>query len=432
MHINCLELTAAMLAVQVVAKDRSGVSILLQLDNQTAVAYINHLGGTVSLQLVQLAKALWLWALQQEIMLSAQHIPGVTNQVADAESRVTGGRLDWKLSPRVFRGSMLLGVLWRWICLHHACPLSWTGSSAGGRIQWRKQPMLFNRTGPPEGLCQPSLVFDRESSQTSESPAGSGDSSGPSVEGSVMVSSSLGDALGLSLVDSSLSGSISHDLQLSGNEFSAPASRMAYLREKFASQNLSGTARDLLLASWRTKSNKTYDSHFNKWLCWCSARGSDPISGPVSEIANFLAHLHKEGYRSSSLNVFRSAISSVHDKVDGVDVGKHPTVTRLLKGAFHERPPLPRYTSTWDVNAVLLYLKSLGPTSDLTLKQLTYKLVMLLALTRPSRSADLSSLSLARRRFCPEGVTFLPATLAKQSRQGKPLVEFFFPCFPHD
>ena len=286
--------------------------------------------------------------------------------------------------------------------------------------------------GPPEGLCQPSLVFDRESSQTSESPAGSGDSSGPSVEGSVMVSSSSGDALGLSSVDSSLSGSISHDLQLSGNEFSAPASRMAYLWEKFASQNLSGTARDLLLASWRTKSNKTYDSHFNKWLCWCSARGSDPISRPVSEIANFLAHLHKEGYRSSSLNVFRSAFSSVHDKVDGVDVGKHPTVTRLLKGAFYERPPLPRYTSTWDVNAVLLYLKSLGPTSDLTLKQLTYKLVMLLALTRPSRSADLSSLSLARRRFCPEGVTFLPATLAKQSRQGKPLVEFFFPCFPHD
>ena len=78
------------------------------------------------------------------------------------------------------------------------------------------------------------------------------------------------------------------------------------------------------------------------------------------------------------------------------------------------------------------YLKGLGPSADLTLKQLTYKLVMLLALTRPSHSADLSSLSLARRRFSPEGVTFLPATLAKQSRQGKPLAEFFFPSFSHD
>ena len=39
LHINCLELTAAALAVQAFAKDLSGISILLQLDNQTAVAY---------------------------------------------------------------------------------------------------------------------------------------------------------------------------------------------------------------------------------------------------------------------------------------------------------------------------------------------------------------------------------------------------------
>ena len=207
---------------------------------------------------------------------------------------------------------------------------------------------------------------------------------------------------------------------------------MAYLRGKFASQSLSRAAGDLLLSSWRTKSNKTYDSHFKKWVCWCTERGSDPISGPVSDVANFLADLHGEGYQSSSLNVFRSAISSVHDKVDGVEVGKHPIISRLLKGAFHLRPPLPRYSSTWSVDVVLQYLKGLGPTATLSLKSLTHKLVMLLALTRPSRSADLASLNLDRRRFSPEGVAFLPSRLAKQSRQGRPLVEYFFPSFPHD
>ena len=113
-------------------------------------------------------------------------------------------------------------------------------------------------------------------------------------------------------------------------------------------------------------------------------------------------------------------------------MGKHPTITRLLKGAFHERPPLPRYTSTWDVNRILQYLKGLGPSNGLTLKQLIHKLVILLALTRPSRSADLSSLSLARRQYSSEGVKFLLAALAKQSRQGKPLMEFFFRSFSHD
>ena len=104
LHINSLELTAATLAVQAFAKDRLGISILLQLDNQTAVAYINHLGGTVSLQLVQLAKTLWLWALQRDVTLLAQHIPrGVTNQVADEVSGTTTDPLDWKLSLEVFQ-----------------------------------------------------------------------------------------------------------------------------------------------------------------------------------------------------------------------------------------------------------------------------------------------------------------------------------------
>ena len=66
-------------------------------------------------------------------------------------------------------------------------------------------------------------------------------------------------------------------------------------------------------------------------------------------------------------------------------MGQHPLVTRLLKGAFNDRPPLPKYTSTWEVQVVLDYLQSLGENESLSLKQLKWKTVMLLALTRPSR-----------------------------------------------
>ena len=99
------------------------------------------------------------------------------------------------------------------------------------------------------------------------------------------------------------------------------------------------------------------------------------------------------------------------------------------KGLFNERPPLPRYTASWDVQTVIQYL---GPSTALPLKFLTFKLVMLLALTRPSCSADLVSLQLDRCHFRPEGVVFLPAALAKQSAQGKPLKEYFFPSFPNN
>ena len=46
----------------------------------------------------------------------------------------------------------------------------------------------------------------------------------------------------------------------------------------------------------------------------------------MSEVANFLASLFEEGYQYSSINAYRSAISSVHDRVDGVNVGQHPTI----------------------------------------------------------------------------------------------------------
>ena len=111
-------------------------------------------------------------------------------------------------------------------------------------------------------------------------------------------------------------------------------------------------------------------------------------------------------------------------------MGQHPLVTRLLKGAFHERPPQPRYTVTWNVATVTTYLDTLGDNDKLHLNDLTQKTAMLLALTRPSRSADLVGLSLDQRRYSPEGVTFIPTKLAKQSRQTKKSASFFFPAFP--
>lgn len=57
---------------------------------------------------------------------------------------------------------------------------------------------------------------------------------------------------------------------------------------------------------------------------------------------------------------------------------------------------------------------------------------MLLALTRPSRSIDLSNLNIKFRYFNPEGVTFKPTKLAKQSRQAKPMTDFFFPLYGED
>ena len=211
-----------------------------------------------------------------------------------------------------------------------------------------------------------------------------------------------------------------------------PISHLAYLWEQYTAAEILPEASELLLASWRGKSRASYDSLFGKWASWCVEWGVHPISGPIGSVVNFLAELYYQGYQYQSLNAYRSAISLVHEKVDGVPVGQHTLVSKLLKGVFNSQPPLPRYTALWDVSGVTSYISCLGDNDKLPLPILSLKLVMLLSLTRPMRAADLVQLDLARRQYLPEGVAFSPSGLSKQSRPGRLLREFFFPAFTQD
>ena len=133
---------------------------------------------------------------------------------------------------------------------------------------------------------------------------------------------------------------------------------MAYIREGCQKEELSEQASSLVLASWRSKSNSNYNSHFHKLECWCYSRDRNPISGPIADVFNFLAELYEQGYQYCSINSYCSAISSVHEKVDGYQIGQHPMVSRMLRGVFNSRPPQPCYKSTWKVSTVLDWISS--------------------------------------------------------------------------
>ena len=213
---------------------------------------------------------------------------------------------------------------------------------------------------------------------------------------------------------------------------SSDTGRMAHIRRSLASRGVSTQATNLLLSSWRDKTNSNYNSLFAKWTCWCEQRDRDPISGPVEDVVNFLAELYDKGYQYRSLNSYRSAISSIHEKIDGQNVSQHPLVSRLLKGAFNKKPPMPRYSHFWNVSVVLTFLKGLGHNTSLSLKWLSIKTAMLMALTKPSRSAGLAKLNLNTHSYTGKGVSFQPSHLSKQSCPSKPIMEFFFPYYSHD
>ena len=73
-------------------------------------------------------------------------------------------------------------------------------------------------------------------------------------------------------------------------------------------------------------------------------------------------------------------------------MGQHPQIAHILKDAYNVRSPKPRYSNTWKVSTVVTWLDSINlNSSGLSLLELSIKTMLLLALTRPLRSTDLTS-----------------------------------------
>ena len=128
----------------------------------------------------------------------------------------------------------------------------------------------------------------------------------------------------------------------------------------------------------------------------------------------------------STLNSYRSALSSTLCLRDGTTVGCDPLVSRLLKGIYNLRPPLPRYSSTWDVSVLTQYLAL----NSLSLQQLTLKTVSLCALCSAGRSQTLGALSISNLVQHKESIQFIVTERLKTSRPGKPSVIVIFPSVP--
>jgi len=102
-HINILELQAAFFALKSFCSHTYNTHIQLQIDNTTAVSYINNMGGSKSLQLNDLAIEVWEWCIQHHIWVSAVHIAGKLNIGADNRSRHFSDKNEWMLNRNVFR-----------------------------------------------------------------------------------------------------------------------------------------------------------------------------------------------------------------------------------------------------------------------------------------------------------------------------------------
>lgn len=207
---------------------------------------------------------------------------------------------------------------------------------------------------------------------------------------------------------------------------------MSLVRGQLQSKGLSQEATDTILSSWRTGTKKQYQTYLDKWTKYCDSRGLNPISTTVTQGINFLAELMSHNIGYSGINTARSALSSVLTVHDCSTFGTHPLVKRFMKGVFENRPSLPRYTCPWYVSTVLKFLSSLPNLEEITLKDLSRKVVMLMALLTGQRAQTLHALDISSMEMTENKITFYITEVLKHIKPGRHQQPIEFVAFEQD
>ena len=113
------------------------------------------------------------------------------------------------------------------------------------------------------------------------------------------------------------------------------------------------------------------------WKEFASINSFNIFSNRVQNVLDFLSKLFSDGHSYSQMKRASSTLSSIIT-INKVSCGKHPDVKRFMKDIFEFRPTFPKYHMIWNVKKVFNYFRNLPVITDLTLKELSLKLAMLL------------------------------------------------------
>jgi integrase len=170
-----------------------------------------------------------------------------------------------------------------------------------------------------------------------------------------------------------------------------------------------------MCASISDNTIKQYGVVFKKWFLYCNNHNVNVFEASVPYIISFLTEIFHTGVQYSTLNTYRSALSLIVNS----RIGPDDRLTRLFKGFYRLRPPTPKYNFTWNPAVVLNFLENWYPNEDISLEQLTKKVVTLIALVTAHRVQTLSKIQISNiAHLNNERIIIKIPSLIKTSRPG--------------
>ena len=278
-------------------------------------------------------------------------------------------------------------------------------------------------TFPPFGLLHRVLSKVRESRDQAH------------VSGSVLASASLvsrasGASGGCSGVPPTAEGSTQTAtlLSLSPEPACASADCVSYIERSAHAFGFSASVARQLARCRRRSTRLNYQAKWLVFRSWCHRHGHSVSRLTIPKIASFLLFLR----RSLSLSYF--SIASCRSMLSGVfrfvlpDLSSHFVLRDLLRSFRLEHPLSSSRVPPWDLSLVLSFLRGapFEPISSCSLRDLTRKVLFLVALATARRVGELQALSAVVSSSGGDlFLSYLPEFRAKAESEARPLPRSF-------
>lgn len=195
--------------------------------------------------------------------------------------------------------------------------------------------------------------------------------------------------------------------------------------QAFQRRGLEDSAVKILMSSIAPSTRKQYQSSLRRWKQFCVDNQVSMHQASSTDVIKFLTERYSEGASYGTLCSDRSAIALISQH----EIGKDNLICRFLRGVYKNKPSKPKYDTTWDVGPVLEYIENMSTAHELSLREITEKIVTLLALVTAHRLQTLALIRIKNIVVGTEGITIKIPDLIKTSKPGKSQPELSLPFF---
>jgi hypothetical protein len=133
---------------------------------------------------------------------------------------------------------------------------------------------------------------------------------------------------------------------------SKPGEAFSRLLDNFRScwgvNAISDRSFDLIKAGWKRSSEDRYEHAWQSIKNFLRLSSISVHQASLRDVMDYLTHLYDCRLSWSTIGIHRSAISMTMAPIDGVRVGDHPLIKRLMSGVFNKRPPRRAAPALWD------------------------------------------------------------------------------------